>query len=99
MCHGIHYHVGVQSGDASVATANSLAIQLPLFIALSASSPFWLDTKLIENNEGDNRGITDLIEIEIVRLESAATILGCTEQLVDLRLIVANGNSATRQRR
>ena len=41
MCHGIHYHVGVQSGDASVAIANSLAIQLPLFIALSASSPFW----------------------------------------------------------
>ena len=33
MCHGIHYHVGVASGDASVAIANSLAIQLPLFIA------------------------------------------------------------------
>ncbi len=221
MCHGIHYHVGVQSGDASVAIANSLAIQLPLFVALSASSPFWhgldtgldssrtkvfeamptndlppllsgwtefealmdvlikggaiesvrelwwdirphpgfgtvelrmsdamqtmreilalaalaqclvydlsgrfeagetlpsrhpwvlkqnkwraarfgIDTALIENNEGDNRGIADLIEIEIVRLESAATILGCTEQLADLRLIVANGNGATRQRR
>ncbi len=221
MCHGIHYHVGVQSGDASVAIANSLAIQLPLFVALSASSPFWhgldtgldssrtkvfeamptndlppllsgwtefealmdvlikggaiesvrelwwdirphpgfgtvelrmsdamqtmreilalaalaqclvydlsrrfevgetlpslhpwvlkqnkwraarfgLDTQLIENNDGDNRGITELIEIEIMRLESAATILGCMEQLADLRLIVANGNGATRQRR
>lgn len=41
MCHGIHYHVGVQSADASVAIANSLAVQMPLFIALSASSPFW----------------------------------------------------------
>lgn len=41
MCHGIHYHVGVQSADASIAIANSLAIQMPIFIALSASSPFW----------------------------------------------------------
>ena len=41
MCHGIHYHVGVQSADASVAIANSVAVQLPQFIALSASSPFW----------------------------------------------------------
>ncbi|MEI6623714.1 MAG: glutamate--cysteine ligase [Actinomycetes bacterium] len=41
MCHGIHYHVGVQSGDAAVAISNSLAIQMPQFIALSASSPFW----------------------------------------------------------
>lgn len=41
MCHGIHYHVGVQSADAAIAIANSLAIQMPLFIALSASSPFW----------------------------------------------------------
>ncbi len=60
---------------------------------------FGLDTQLIENNDGDNRGITELIEIEIMRLESAATILGCMEQLADLRLIVANGNGATRQRR
>lgn len=41
MCHGIHYHVGVQSADASVAIANSVAVQMPQFIALSASSPFW----------------------------------------------------------
>lgn len=41
MCHGIHYHVGVQSADASVAIANSVAVQMPEFIALSASSPFW----------------------------------------------------------
>lgn len=48
MCHGIHYHVGVQSADASVAIANSLAVQMPLFIGLSASSPYWegIDTGL-----------------------------------------------------
>ncbi len=49
MCHGIHYHVGVRSGDAAVAIANSAAIQMPLFIALSGSSPFWhsYDTGLV----------------------------------------------------
>ena len=44
--HGIHFHVGVRSGEKAVAIANSLAFHLPLFLALSASSPFWhgLDT-------------------------------------------------------
>lgn len=44
--HGIHYHVGVPSGEAAVAITNSLAFHLPLFLVLSASSPFWhgLDT-------------------------------------------------------
>jgi glutamate---cysteine ligase / carboxylate-amine ligase len=44
--HGIHFHVGVRSGDRAVAIANSLAFHLPLFLALSASSPYWqgLDT-------------------------------------------------------
>ena len=44
--HGIHFHVGVRSGAKAVAIANSLAFHLPLFLALSASSPFWhgLDT-------------------------------------------------------
>lgn len=46
MCHGIHFHVGVTSGDAAVQIARSLAVRLPLFLAVSASSPFWggLDT-------------------------------------------------------
>jgi carboxylate-amine ligase len=39
--HGIHYHVGVRSGEKAVAITNSLAFHLPLFLALSASSPFW----------------------------------------------------------
>lgn len=44
--HGIHFHVGVPSGDHAVAIASSLAFHLPVFLALSASSPFWhgLDT-------------------------------------------------------
>jgi carboxylate-amine ligase len=41
MCHGIHYHVGVRSGDAAVAIANSLATATPLLLGPSASSPFW----------------------------------------------------------
>jgi carboxylate-amine ligase len=46
--HGIHYHVGVPSGEAAVAVTNSLAFHLPLFLVLSASSPYWhgLDTGL-----------------------------------------------------
>ena len=221
MCHGIHYHVGVASGDASVAIANSLAIQLPLFIALSASSPFWhgratgldssrtkvfeamptndlppllsgweefealmnvlikggaiesvrelwwdirphpgfgtvelrmsdsmqtmreilalaalaqclvydlsrrfesgetlpslhpwvlkenkwraarfgLETKLIENNDGDNRDLTEIVEQTVSRLAGAAQTLGCTNELADVRRILAGGNGATRQRR
>jgi carboxylate-amine ligase len=44
--HGIHYHVGVRSGEKAIAIANSLAFHLPVFLALSASSPYWhgLDT-------------------------------------------------------
>lgn len=220
MCHGIHYHVGVQSADASIAIANSLAIQLPLFIALSASSPFWhgidtgldssrtkvfeamptndlppllsgwsefeelmdvlvrggaiesvrelwwdirphpgfgtvelrmcdamqtmreiaslaalaqcevydlsrrfeagetlpslhpwvlkqnkwraarfgLGTKLIENNQGDNRELTELAALEVERLRDTAALLGCSEQLADVMMIVRHGNGASRQR-
>jgi carboxylate-amine ligase len=39
--HGIHFHVGVRSGERAVAITNSLALHLPLFLALSASSPYW----------------------------------------------------------
>ena len=44
--HGIHFHVGVRTAEHGIAIANSLAYHLPLFLALSASSPFWhgLDT-------------------------------------------------------
>ncbi|HBX09778.1 MULTISPECIES: glutamate--cysteine ligase [Candidatus Neomicrothrix] len=39
--YGIHYHVGVRSAEKCVATVNSLTTYLPVFLALSASSPFW----------------------------------------------------------
>jgi carboxylate-amine ligase len=38
---GIHVHVGVSSGEAAVAITQALREQLPLLVALSASSPFW----------------------------------------------------------
>jgi carboxylate-amine ligase len=46
--HGIHFHVGVTSGEKAIAITRSLAFHLPLFLALSASSPYWhgLDTGL-----------------------------------------------------
>lgn len=39
--HGVHVHVGVRSGDKAVATVNSLSGYLPIFLALSAASPYW----------------------------------------------------------
>ena len=39
---GIHVHVGVRSGEKAVAIANALSSYIPHFLAVSASSPFWL---------------------------------------------------------
>ncbi len=38
---GIHFHVGVRSGEKAIAIANALTLYLPHFLALSASSPYW----------------------------------------------------------
>ncbi|CAN5508316.1 glutamate--cysteine ligase [soil metagenome] len=38
---GVHFHVGVRSPEKAVAIANALSDHLPLFLALSASSPYW----------------------------------------------------------
>ncbi len=38
---GVHVHVGVKSGEHAVALMNTLAVFLPHFLALSASSPYW----------------------------------------------------------
>lgn len=40
--HGVHFHVGVPSGEHAIAVVRSLAYHLPMFLALTASSPFWL---------------------------------------------------------
>jgi carboxylate-amine ligase len=38
---GVHFHVGVPDGGQAAALVNSLAFHLPVFLALSASSPYW----------------------------------------------------------
>lgn len=45
--YGMHLHIGVSDGDQAIKLLNGLISYLPLFLALSASSPFWqgVDTK------------------------------------------------------
>lgn len=38
---GIHYHVGVPSAEHAISLLQPLAYHLPLFVALSGSSPYW----------------------------------------------------------
>ncbi|MDP8991525.1 MAG: glutamate--cysteine ligase [Actinomycetota bacterium] len=38
---GTHVHVGVRSAEKAIAIANSLAVYIPHFLGLSASSPYW----------------------------------------------------------
>ena len=40
--HGVHFHVGVPTGEHAIAIVATLAYHLPLFLAASASSPFWM---------------------------------------------------------
>jgi carboxylate-amine ligase len=39
---GLHVHVGVRSSEKVIAIANGLLAYVPHFLALSASSPYWL---------------------------------------------------------
>ncbi|WP_322760833.1 glutamate--cysteine ligase [Frankia sp. Cr2] len=39
---GVHVHVGVRSREKVIPIVNALAAYIPHFLALSASSPFWL---------------------------------------------------------
>src|SRR5438132_11851079 len=39
---GIHVHVGVRSPEKAIAIANALTAYIPHFLALSASSPYWM---------------------------------------------------------
>jgi YbdK family carboxylate-amine ligase len=39
---GVHVHVGVRSPDKAVAIVNALTAYIPHFLALSASSPYWI---------------------------------------------------------
>jgi carboxylate-amine ligase len=39
---GIHVHIGIRSADKAIAIANALSAYIPHFLALSASSPYWM---------------------------------------------------------
>jgi len=39
---GIHVHVGVRSAEKAIAIANALTAYIPHFLAISASSPYWM---------------------------------------------------------
>jgi carboxylate-amine ligase len=39
---GLHVHVGIRSPEKAIAISNALLAYIPHFLALSASSPFWL---------------------------------------------------------
>jgi carboxylate-amine ligase len=39
---GVHVHVGVRSPDKAIPIVNALTAYVPHFLALSASSPFWI---------------------------------------------------------
>lgn len=41
MTYALHVHIGMSSGEEAIAVMQSLRPYLPLFLALSASSPFW----------------------------------------------------------
>jgi carboxylate-amine ligase len=38
---GVHVHVGLRDGSKAIPIVNALAVYLPHFLALTASSPFW----------------------------------------------------------
>lgn len=39
---GVHVHVGVRSAEKAIAIAGALTAYIPQFLALSASSPYWM---------------------------------------------------------
>ena len=39
---GVHVHVGVRSPDKAIAIVNALSAYIPHFLAVSASSPYWI---------------------------------------------------------
>ena len=41
---GVHVHVGVRSPDKVIPIVNALTAYIPHFLALSASSPYWVGT-------------------------------------------------------
>ena len=48
---GIHVHVGIRSPAKAIAIGNALCAYIPHFLALSASSPYWV---------GDDTGLASV---------------------------------------
>ena len=42
---GVHVHVGVRSPEKAIPIVNALTYYVPHFLALSASSPYWMGTR------------------------------------------------------
>ena len=95
---GIHVHVGVQSPEKAIAIANALSAYIPHFLALSASSPYWMgqDTGLASSRSkvfealptaGLPYQLTDWAEFEsfMTTLVSARSISSIREVWWDIR--------------
>ena len=95
---GIHVHVGVRSREKSIAIANALSAYIPHFLALSASSPYWMgrDTGLASSRSKVFEGLPtaglpyqfsgwDEFETFMTTLISAKSISSIREVWWDIR--------------
>jgi carboxylate-amine ligase len=95
---GIHVHVGVRSAEKAIAIANALSMYIPHFLALSASSPYWMgrDTGLASSRSKVFEGLPtaglpyqlsgwDEFEAFMTTLVSARSINSIREVWWDIR--------------
>ena len=95
---GIHVHVGVRSAEKAIAIANALSTYIPHFLALSASSPYWMgrDTGLASSRSKVFEGLPtaglpyqlsgwDEFEAFMTTLVSARSISSIREVWWDIR--------------
>jgi carboxylate-amine ligase len=95
---GIHVHVGVRSAEKAIAIANALSVYIPHFLALSASSPYWMgrDTGLASSRSKVFEGLPtaglpyqlsgwDEFEAFMTTLVSARSINSIREVWWDIR--------------
>jgi carboxylate-amine ligase len=95
---GIHVHVGVRSAEKAIAIANALSLYIPHFLALSASSPYWMgrDTGLASSRSKVFEGLPtaglpyqlsgwDEFETFMTTLVSARSITSIREVWWDIR--------------
>jgi carboxylate-amine ligase len=95
---GIHVHVGVRSAEKAIAIANALSTYIPHFLAISASSPYWMgrDTGLASSRSKVFEGLPtaglpyqlsgwDEFEAFMTTLISARSISSIREVWWDIR--------------